>query len=147
MYDERIDSVILAKYIIQQAQIEGTPEMSITKLQKLLYALDGELLAPNINAVDEHCRAWPYGPVYPKVFTKINPEDFNKNYNDLNIDEINNKEHAAIIKQMVKVVLNNFGKYSAGKLSAWSHREGSPWYNTPRNEKISKLLMKEYFSR
>ncbi|CRF35308.1 zinc finger/helix-turn-helix protein, YgiT family [Brachyspira suanatina] len=121
--------------------------MCITKLQKLLYALDGGLLARNINAVDEHCRAWQYGPVYPKVFTKINPEDFNKNYDNLNIDEIDSKEHADIIKKMVEVVLDNFGQYSAGKLSDWSHREGSPWSQTPKNEKISKLLMKEYFSR
>ncbi|MEI0487198.1 Panacea domain-containing protein [Brachyspira intermedia] len=147
MYDERIDSVLLAKYIIKQAQIKKIPEMCITKLQKLLYALDGGLLARNINAVDEHCRAWQYGPVYPKVFTKINPEDFNKNYDNLNIDEIDSKEHADIIKKMVEVVLDNFGQYSAGKLSDWSHREGSPWSQTPKNEKISKLLMKEYFSR
>ena len=147
MYDERIDSVLLAKYIIKQAQIKKIPEMCITKLQKLLYALDGGLLARNINAVDEHCRAWQYGPVYPKVFTKINPEDFNKNYDNLNIDEIDSKEHADIIKKMVEVVLDNFGQYSAGKLSAWSHRDGSPWSQTPKNEKISKVLMKEYFSR
>lgn len=147
MYDERIDSVLLAKYIIKQAQIKKIPEMCITKLQKLLYDLDGGLLARNINAVDEHCRAWQYGPVYPKVFTKINPEDFNKNYDNLNIDEIDSKEHADIIKKMVEVVLDNFGQYSAGKLSAWSHRDGSPWSQTPKNEKISKVLMKEYFSR
>ncbi|WP_157154472.1 Panacea domain-containing protein [Brachyspira murdochii] len=146
MYDERIDSVLLAKYIIQQAQKKGT-DMSITKLQKLLYALDGGLLSRNINAVDEHCRAWQYGPVYPKVFTKINPEDFNKNYDNLNIDEIDSKEHADIIKKMVEVVLDSFGEYSAGQLSAWSHKEGSPWSQTQKNEKISKLLMKEYFSR
>ena len=110
MYDERIDSVLLAKYIIKQAQIKKIPEMCITKLQKLLYALDGGLLARNINAVDEHCRAWQYGPVYPKVFTKINPKDFNKNYDNLNIDEIDSKEHADIIKKWLKlywIILDN----------------------------------------
>lgn len=147
MYDERIDSVLLAKYIIKQAQKKGIYDMSITKLQKLLYALDGGLLSHNINAVDEYCQAWQYGPVYPKVFTKINPEDFNKNYDNLNIDEIESKEHADTIKKMVEIVLDNFGKYSAGQLSAWSHRNGSPWSQTPKNEKISKNLMREYFSR
>ena len=102
MYDERIDSVLLAKYIIKQAQKKGIYDMSITKLQKLLYALDGGLLAHDINAVDEHCQAWQYGPVYPKVFTKINPEDFNKNYDNLNIDDIDSKEHSSTIKKMVE---------------------------------------------
>ena len=147
MYDERIDSVLLAKYIIKQAQKKGIYDMSITKLQKLLYAFDGGMLANDINIVNENCKAWQYGPVYPKVFTKINPEDFNKNYDNLNIDDIDSKEHSYTIKKMVEVVLDNFGKYSAGQLSAWSHRKGSPWSQTPKNEKISKDLMKEYFSR
>lgn len=147
MYDERIDSVLLARYIIQQAQKKGIYDMSITKLQKLLYAFDGGMLANDINIVNENCKAWQYGPVYPKVFKKINPDDFEKDYSKLEFPEITNSKYKNEIEAMVNAVLDVFGKYTAVQLSSWSHMEGSPWSQTAINQIIPKELIKEYFTR
>lgn len=144
--DNRIDSVLLAKYIIQQSQKRNITDMSIVKLQKLLYALDGFLLAKeNLNIIDENCRAWKYGPVYPNVFRKIDESDIDKNYEKLDISEIENHKNFKEVKNNVQDVLNNLGDYPATTLSAWSHLKGSPWSQTKFNKIVDKSLIKEYF--
>ena len=144
--NKRISSVLMAKYLIKQAK-EKNVDLDMVKLQKLLYILDGGLLANDVNVIDENCRAWKYGPVYPKVFKSINPpDDFRKNYSKLDISEINENEHSEIIKRMVEIVLDNFGEYSSAQLSSWSHRKNSPWSKTKINKIISKELIKNYFS-
>lgn len=62
----RFDSRLLAKYIWYVAK-ECNIDMNVTKTHKLLYILDGVMLAEGRNIVNENCRAWQYGPVYPKV--------------------------------------------------------------------------------
>lgn len=148
--DKRIDSVLMAKYLIHKAQEKDITDMSIVKLQKLLYALDGVLLANNINIIDEHCHTWKYGPVYPKVFNNINNDDFNKDYSK-EISIIKNNKFSKEIDFAVDKILNTFGKYSSSVLSAWSHEKGSPWLETKErfgeNTIIPKDLLKNYFSK
>lgn len=150
LVDKRIDSVIMAKYLIHKAQEKDITDMSIVKLQKLLYALDGVLLANNINIIDEHCQTWKYGPIYPKVFKSINNDDFNKDYSK-EISIINNNKFSKEIDFVIDKILNIFGKYSPSVLSAWSHEEGSPWSETKKrfgeNIIIPKDLLKNYFSK
>lgn len=144
--DKRINSVLMAKYLIKRAK-ERSIDLDMVKLQKLLYILDGGLLANDVDVIDENCRAWKYGPVYPRVFKSINPpDDFRKNYSKLDISEINENKHSETIKQMVEIVLDNFGEYSSGQLSSWSHRKNSPWSKTKINQIIPKKLIKNYFS-
>jgi uncharacterized phage-associated protein len=42
-------------------------------------------------------------------------------------------------------VLEDYGKYTGGQLSELTHRE-VPWRDTPKNEIISKSLIKDYYS-
>lgn len=142
---KKIDSVLLAKYMIQQAQLKGITDMSITKLQKMFYAFEGGLLANDIDIVDECCEAWEYGPIYPKIFTEIDPCDFNKNYDNLNLKDIDNHLYYYEIEKMMNAVLEVFGKYTAVQLCTWASRKGTPYSKTPKNKKINKLLIKDYF--
>lgn len=144
--DKRINSVLMAKYLIKRAK-ERSIDLDMVKLQKLLYILDGGLLANDVDVIDENCRAWKYGPVYPRVFKNINPPyDFRKNYSKLDISEINENKHSETIKKMVEIVLDSFGEYSSDQLSSWSHSKNSPWSKTKISQIIPKELIKNYFS-
>lgn len=143
--NERIDSVLMAKYLLNKAYEKEIP-MSMTKLQKILYALDGILLANGANVLNENCRAWQYGPVYPKVFVELNDGyNFTKSFTDEDFKSINNNRHKTLIDRAINVVLEKLGDKTGRELSVWSHQKGSPWANTPQNEVIDKTLIKRYF--
>ena len=55
--DARVNSVLFAKYFLNKA-FDKNIDMNMTKLQKMLYAVDGVLLVNDVNLIDEHCRAW-----------------------------------------------------------------------------------------
>lgn len=121
--------------------------MSATKLQKLIYAIDGCLLVDDINVIDEQCRAWQYGPVYPKIFKKISNSNIDNFAEDADISDIKNHEKFSVIQEVTTMILTTLGKHSAAQLSAWSHVKGSPWSQTKIHDPISKDLLKEYFSQ
>lgn len=157
-----IDSITFAKYIILQLQkinkdLAGNGQSPIlfneTKLHKIMYICDGLMLSAGLNLINEHARAWNYGPVYPKVHTLVHKEKnvFTK------IPDIDNKDieflNSKGLENLVNQVLYTFGKKNAGQLSAWSHQPGSPWEvalkrnNGIMNGIIDKKEMKLYFSR
>lgn len=145
MEDKRIESILMAKYLLNKAYEKEIP-MNMTKLQKMLYALDGILLANGANVINENCRAWQYGPVYPKVFAELsNGYDFIKPFKDENFSSIENNEHKDLIDRATQLILDKLGDKTGRELSVWSHRKGSPWDNTPQNEVIDKTVIKRYF--
>lgn len=142
---KRIDTVKLARYLIQRAY-QKQVFLTITKLQKLMYALEGGLLANDIDVFSEQCVAWRYGPVYLKVFTRIYPEQLNiKNKKDLCFITLQTHKNNKIIKDMVDKVLDVFGKYSTGQLSSWSRIKNGPWSKTPHLASVSRELIRDYF--
>lgn len=143
--NKRISSVLMAKYLLNKAYEKEIP-MSMTKLQKMLYALDGVLLANNANVLNENCRAWQYGPVYPRVFVALSDgRDFIEPFENEDFSSIKNNEHENLIDRAIELVLEKLGNKTGRELSAWSHKKGSPWDNTPQNEVIDKTLIKRYF--
>ncbi|QED23103.1 Panacea domain-containing protein [Candidatus Deianiraea vastatrix] len=155
-------TVDLAKDIIFLCKKYGHHE-SKTKIHKLIYLILGFALINNIqptekvkdiddeeidSVIDELPKAWPYGPVFPKVdknYNKIMSTDFN-NY-DLSVK--NDPKLTKIVEETVR----QWGKNTAGQLSDWSHEENSPWdvvvkqqgsgWNTP----IPLPLVEEYFEK
>lgn len=148
------DSVNVGKYILSLCKETGI-YMNQTKLQKLMYVVYGVCLArDNDRLCEEHPKAWPFGPVFPRVqkffakeknFTEVSPslsktEEF-KPLRD-------NKELNNIIASVIKT----FGNYTAMQLSEWSHKDGSPWVtalnsnNGQWNSEISDEVIKSYFS-
>lgn len=121
----KFNSIDVAKYIAGKAN-EKNIFINITKIQKLLYIAYGIYLRVyKQRLTDEHPKAWPYGPVFPKTRKKLL---------SLNLVDIRTKDctdEAQKDEQLNKVVdftLNKFGIWNAGQLTEWSHREGSPWY-------------------
>ena len=104
-----------------------------TKIQKLLYLFVGFCLINNVNeiyTIDEKPKIWPYGPVFPRVHKKYN-EIEQSTITD--IKSVSDEKIKNILEQTVK----QWGNISAGVLSDWSHREGSPWYELAM-EKFAK---------
>lgn len=100
-----------------------------TQMQKLLYIFYGIYLAEN-NEVpfdDDTPKAWPHGPVFPRVSIRYNPKNIPDDLSDAEKDRfLSNRLALRLVDKIVK----RFHTVSAYKLSEWSHQKGSPWYIT-----------------
>lgn len=122
-----------------------------TQVNKMLFMCYGTYLALlGEKLFEEAPRAWPFGPVFPRVYKTFDRKDmpiiipneererFNANMPALNI---------------CCAVVDKFSHTSAYSLSVWSHREGSPWYQTVYdnspivwNKVIPDETIKAYFT-
>jgi len=117
-------TIELAKDIIFLCKKYGY-EFNNTKIQKLLYLFVGFCLMNNIKDIyniDEKPKLWPYGPVFPRVHKKFFVIKYT---NQDTTTSIQDEKTRLILEKTVE----KWGKISAGKLSAWSHIEDSPWDN------------------
>jgi uncharacterized phage-associated protein len=115
-----LNSLAVASHIATVCDQKGC-DWNSTKIQKLLYCCYGCVLAGfNERLCDEYPRAWQYGPVFPKVFNHIKKgKPFPLKSGALDTSEE--------MKQFLEKVIDVFGRYSAGALTAWSHHPDSPW--------------------
>lgn len=121
--------------------------LSKTQLQKLLFIFYGVSLAKDKKPFsDDTPKAWPYGPVFPRVY---------KRYRETIPTELLESEKSAfmqdldLLKSAVNVV-DNYVHHSAYTLSDWSHRPGSPWSETIAeastwNAEIDENLIIKFF--
>ncbi|MGL4524743.1 MAG: Panacea domain-containing protein [Spirochaetia bacterium] len=118
-------SVKFARYLTAYCRKKGIVP-NITQTQKWTYLCysfyiffsEKELLFD-----DDLPYCWPYGPVFPELYyaQKDHPEFFQES------DELYQISIPDDIAQLVELVINHFGNWSAGQLSTWSHREGTAW--------------------
>ena len=121
-----------------------------TQVNKLLFMCYGTYLSlVNDKLFDEAPKAWPFGPVFPKVYKTFEMKempiiisDENKQYFNSNLPALN----------ICCAVVDKYSNVSAYDLSMWSHMEGSPWYQTVYkdtpivwNKVIEDNVIKEYF--
>lgn len=144
------DSVKMGEYLASYASRKGY-YINHTKLQKLLYILYGAYLTIHNEALlNEQPKAWPYGPVFPRVQKKFAK---NTKFTDADIDspEYQNMRENASLNTLIDDVLNTFGNWTAQALSEWSHASGSPWAralannNMTFNAVLAPEDIKEYF--
>lgn len=108
-----VSSVDFAKYIIKKAN-ELKIQINLTKLQKILYICDGNLLALGENFINEQAKAWDYGPVYPKVYKWYQKHG----KEDVTLWTISKEiENNDSVKNVVFQALKKFGNWSAVQLS------------------------------
>jgi uncharacterized phage-associated protein len=144
-------STILAKYIAAYLNDRGA-DVNMTKIQKLTYIVYGTYLAITGEVpVDEHPKAWPFGPVFPITRKKLSRTDLNSiSFSDSDLSEIKSD---ALIAHVMDAVFKAFGRLSANVLSEWSHREGSPWERTRSsegfrwNDTIEDEYIRSYFKK
>lgn len=147
---EPFKSQEVAKLLIAKAN-ERNIYMNMTKLQKLLYVAYGLKLAVEDEILlDERPKAWPFGPVFPRVRKKLNNIPF-KSITFEKYPELKKLENKGHLKEIINLTLDSFGHQTASYLSEWSHMEGSPWWMTVEengerwNSPIENEYIKEYF--
>lgn len=137
----QVNSLVLASHIMKVCEDLGYI-WNNTKIQKLMYIVYGVILAArDYRICDEYPRAWQYGPAFPRVVKAINKNKIQAE-KSLLLDE---EQQDVIVK-----IVNEFGKYTATELSAWSHKKGSPWdlvvnENEGMNSFIPDDFIKVYF--
>jgi uncharacterized phage-associated protein len=144
-------STVLAKYIAAYLNEKGA-DVNMTKIQKLAYIVYGTYLAAyDKRLVDENPRAWPFGPVFPTTRKNLSNVDLNSIcFSDSDLEEIKSDNQ---VKNVIDAAFKTFGRWSANMLSAWSHKDGSPWERTRSsegfrwNDTIEDEYIKSYFKK
>ena len=137
----KYSSYDIARYIMYYCE-QKEFHYNNTKIQKLLFAVYGVLLAKELPVfIDESPKMWPYGPVFPNVFVKIKEEGFNPISLGFEDD----------VRDIVETTIDYFGKFSAKALTEWSHQKNSPWdkvkslYGEKWGEDLQDKDIKAYF--
>lgn len=126
-------SLAVGTYLICRAR-EARVVMNITKLMKLLYVAYGLYLArTGQRLTDEYPKAWPYGPVFPRVRRCYLREEFEAvQPADIAPSQAQAMQCDKEFSWVISVVIGYFGPWNAGSLTEWSHKHGGPWELTTR---------------
>lgn len=132
-----------------------------TQINKILFYVYGVYLAETKGHrlfTDDMPKAWPFGPVFPRVYKKIDSEMVVSGFPNEYVEAFQSDQQAlSIVENAVKAMHD----MSAFDLTKWSHEEGSPWYLTiynldnegniksqnPWNSRIEDKIIQEYFSK
>lgn len=124
-----LKSTDYARLIQYAAQKLHMARLNKTQINKILFYVYGVYYAETgtLLFTDDTPKAWPYGPVFPIVNKKINPDEIVKSFDSETISEFNRHPRGM---ELVKEAVDTMYNMSALSLTQWSHQEGSPWYNT-----------------
>jgi uncharacterized phage-associated protein len=147
-----LTSIDFSNYIRYTAMNNHGVSLNKTQVNKMLFICYGLYLADSSEKLfnDDQPKAWPYGPVFPRVYRTFNTfSGISKSV----YDEIEKKEK---ISKLIKDVVKGYHNFTAYQLTEWSHRPDGPWYKTIHNIKEGESLkwgaiiedasIKEYFS-
>ena len=134
----------IAKWFINRA-IDDAPKsgefMTPLKVQKLLYYSQGfNKIINKEQLFSEKIMAWQYGPVVEEVFSSL------KKYGSNGINEKLqlNKSIESKVENVLNLVYNKLGQFSAYKLVELTHSE-TPWKVTEQSKEIKVGLIEKYF--
>jgi uncharacterized phage-associated protein len=133
------NAVAVANYFVRKSLESGIP-VTPMKLVKLVYVAHGWYLGlTGEPLIAEGVQAWKYGPVVPSVYTSF------KEYGGNPVSEpagalssngqmvyyaINSSELASFLDK----IWDEYKDYSAVELSALTHQEETPWFETWHNK-------------
>lgn len=115
-----------------------------TQMQKLLYVCYGLHLATYGEPpfTDDYPEAWLFGPVFPKAYFRYNERATPAALSD---EKRREWEKDLFNLDIVYRVVKKLSRIPAKKLSAWTHRGGSPWSKVGGQGKMNIGDIKKYF--
>lgn len=126
--DNQLTSYDYARLIQFVGQRLYQVKLNKTQINKILFYVYGRYAAERGEPLfSEKPKAWPYGPVFPIVYKKIDPYE-NVPLFDSEM-QARYKENETAFNMVLDAVAMLHTK-SAKVLTDWSHRVGSPWYET-----------------
>jgi len=136
--------------------IEEGKAVTQMKLQKMVYFAQGYHLAKySLPLIEEEFEAWKYGPVIPSIYQLYKLYGSEPIIDTSLITDLAFLERKLLSLDTKAIEAINYTwqvtkNLSASNLSAWTHKEGSPWYKayTPAlsSIKINNNNIKDYFS-
>ncbi len=129
------------------------PELSKTKVLKLLYILDEiSIKKSGIPILNLKYKVWKFGPVPEELFIDLSSEisllanfiektdngQYIKSKTTFNDDEFSENDI-----ELIDDVIEKYGNQSAKHLISYTHRINSPWYNTAKEKSVFDLLENE----
>lgn len=132
----------------QIEEFEGSGDLTLLKLLKLLYYAEGCSLASGRGSLfPEKIEAWEHGPVVREIYDKYSGDPYHLPFNKddmASIDKIRDDDNA-FLDEVYRV----FGQYSAWGLRNMTHQE-KPWLEATSggkhfNGEISRKTMQDYF--
>ena len=148
----------LANTIIYFA--EKVPELSKTKLIKLLYLLEESYVKKyNIPFLDIDFEVWQAGPVNRETYIELSDDPIVfKGYieRECSLDKINtyvksinefsDDEFSDIEIEMMDFIITHFGDKNATELVDYTHRPGSAWYNIAKQTGLLYLFENHFIN-
>lgn len=140
------DSLTFAKALVHMAELEDKG-LNMSQIQVMLYIAYGVWLAKNDDRLfEEHPQAWQYGPVFPRVYSKLRKgtEDTHEQYLKLKTDS---PERFAFLERCFR----RYAWTRASDLAAPHVSRGTPWSQTratcPESPtaRIEDDLIREWF--
>lgn len=129
------------------------PQLSKTKLLKLLYILDEiSIKKSGIPILNLKYKVWKFGPVSEELFIDLSSEStllekFINRDNEGNyiVSKVafNEDEFTENDIELMNFVIEKFGDKTAKDLISYTHRSNSPWYNTAKENSVLELLENE----
>jgi uncharacterized phage-associated protein len=143
MNDAILSAQEVARYFVSIVDEDAGDNMTLLKLQKLLYYAQGFHLAMHGGEplFVEPIEARDNGPVVPQI---------DQAFQHYAHDPIERPEHfdpqdyAPEIRELLDAVYRVYGQFTAWKLRELTHRE-PPWRDTPRNGEIARQSLREFF--
>lgn len=125
------------------------------KLQKLIYFAQGMYLAfTHKSLFKDKIEAWEHGPVVRKVYDQFKAYkkvDIDKKLSDVELNKVKAIEKNEEMSEILNLVYDSYGGYTAWQLRELSHVDGGPWQATVTtkgmNSEIVHSLMISYFSQ
>lgn len=155
------DVAAIANEFFKLASAEGRT-LTNMQLQKLPYIAQGWSLAlRNKPLIEQTVEAWPYGPVYRKLYESLAQygsgpvKDFiheNDSGRDITIETRGPQITGNLCDDdlaLIKAVWNNYRECNAFKLSALTHQPGTPWSQTREKGKreIPNDIIKKHYEQ
>jgi uncharacterized phage-associated protein len=133
----------VASYFLAIVEEEAGDNMTLLKLQKLLYYAQGFCLAMHAGEplFGESIEARDNGPVVPEI---------DRAFGHCGHDPIGRPEHfdpqdyAPEVRELLDAVYRVYGQFTAWKLRDLTHRE-APWRDTPRHGEIHRESLHKFF--
>ncbi len=133
---------------------ERIPNLSKTKLLKLLYILDEiSIKKSGIPLLNLKYKVWKFGPVSEELFIDLSSEPtLLSKFIVVSQDQGNyiKARHVFVDDEfsdndidLIDHVVEKFGNLSGTELVSYTHRKNSPWYNTAKEHSVLELLTNE----
>ena len=134
----------VADFFVELANQDDEGEMTNLKLNKLLYYAQGHFLARTGSPLfEDSIEAWDAGPVVPSIYHKYKVCGNNHIAGEgLDISEHFTEEELDLLLDVAR----EYYKYTAAYLVNKTHKPGTPWSQTKRNEAISHSSIISYFT-